>query len=195
MDHWSALTESELATAARMGRTDAFGALVQRHQAYVFTIANRLMHDRQEALDLTQEAFLRAYSALNSFDPRRPFGPWIARIVTNLALNRLAVRGGRSVPLRDESAEAAEDASVGAVVLPDERTEPERLYLRSEQQDRVRAAVAALPAPYRTAIVLRHFQEYSYEEIAAALAIPLSDVKSHLFRARRMLRARLEEEL
>ena len=110
--------------------------------------------------------------------------------MTNLALNWLVRRHAPELPL----AGGEEGDEQAAHDVPDISAEPERLYLSSEQQARVRGAILALAPHYRAVIELRHFQELSYDEIAAALNVPLSDVKSHLFRARRQLRAWLEAD-
>jgi RNA polymerase sigma-70 factor, ECF subfamily len=164
---------------------------VRRHQSAVYNAIYRLVGDRQEALDLAQDAFVRAYRALDSFDAARPFGPWIGRIAVNTALNWLQRRRVPTVPLaRGVAGEAVEERELP---LADDTSEPERVYLAGEQQALLRGAILGLPPHYRAIIELRHFQELSYDEIAAALGISLSDVKSHLFRARRMLRERLEQ--
>ena len=189
---WAGLTDRQLVAIALRGDPEAYGELVRRHQSAVYNVAYRLVGDRQEALDLAQEAFVRAYHALASFDQRRPFGPWINRIAANVALSWLQRRRVPTVPLTGHPAPAAGTAEAAGRTPPDYSAEPERVYLAVERQARVRAAILALPPHYRAVIELRHFQDLSYEEIAATLAIPLSDVKSHLFRARRLLRQSLE---
>jgi RNA polymerase sigma-70 factor, ECF subfamily len=190
---WAGLTDRQLVAIALRGDPEAYGELVRRHQAAVYNVAYRLVGDRQEALDLAQEAFVRAYHALASFDQHRPFGPWIKRIAANVALSWLQRRRVPTVPLTGHPAHAGGTAAEAAGrPPPDYSAEPERIYLAVERQARVRAAILALPPHYRAVIELRHFQDLTYEEIAATLAIPVSDVKSHLFRARRLLRQSLE---
>ncbi len=190
VNRWSGSSDGELLAGAIQGNPDAFGEIVRRHQVVVFNVAYRLVGDRQVALDLAQDAFVRAYQALQRFDRVRPFGPWINRIVANLAVDWLKRRRVPTVdfPLYSEDSDgnARDDA------LPDVSGEPERLYLEHEQRDALRRAILALPIHYRAVVELRHFQDLSYEEIATTLAIPMSDVKSHLFRARRLLRQWLE---
>jgi RNA polymerase sigma-70 factor (ECF subfamily) len=135
------------------------------------------LHERGEAEDLAQETFIRAYDRLHTFDIEREFGPWIRRVAANLCLNAI---------------EASKDTSE----LDDERDAdlaqlPEAVYEVHERSETIRSALASLPAHYRVVVELRHFQELSYEEIAAELKIPLSDVKSHLFRARKILAEKL----
>jgi RNA polymerase sigma-70 factor (ECF subfamily) len=166
---------------ARRGQAEAYGELVRRYQAAAFNVCYRLLGERREAEDLTQEAFMRAYSRLNTFDVERPFGPWIRRVAANLCLNRLESRAPASVPLDEERDEDSLSAH-----------NPEAARERRESAEAVRAALLSLPPHYRAVIELRHFQELSYDEIAAELRWPLSDVKSHLFRARKLLAERLK---
>lgn len=191
LNPWGALSDRQLVAQTLGGRPDAFGELVRRHQTAVYNIAYRLVGERQEALDVAQDAFVRAYHALHSFDQERPFGPWIGRVATNVALAGLARRRLPIIPL----GRVADGGDEGrdAAALPDPARGPEDDYLAAERGAELRRAVLALPPHYRAVIELRHFQECSYEEIAATLGLPLSDVKSHLFRARKLLRAALGE--
>lgn len=181
---WAGRTDAELASSARHGRPDAYGELVRRYQQLVYNVALRQTGDRQEALDLAQETFVRAYRLLGSFDQTRPFGPWIARVAVRVAVSAYQRRYAPTVPLA-----VAQDSER---ILPDPTPGPEQQALAAEQSAALRQALARLPAHYRAVIELRHFQELTYEEIAATLGIPLSDVKSHLFRARRRLRETLD---
>ncbi len=195
MEAWAALADRQLVTRALSGEPDAYGELVRRHQAAVYGAIYRLVGDRQEALDLAQDVFVRAYGALGSFDAERSFAAWVGRIAVNTALNWLRRRRLPTVPLGGERGpDDREPGRAGALPPADERLEPERAYLAGERHERLRRAILALPAPYRAVIELRHFQELAYDEISQALGLPLSDVKSHLFRARRLLREGLEGE-
>lgn len=191
VNRWTGSTDGEILAEAVRGNSDAFGEIVRRHQVAVFNVAYRLVGDRQVALDLAQDAFVRAYHALQRFDRERPFGPWINRIVANLAVDWLQRRRVPTVELPSYAEDS--DGNGGEYALPDVSGEPERLYLEREQRDALRRAILALPVHYRAVVELRHFQDLSYEEIATTLGIPLSDVKSHLFRARRLLRQWLEQ--
>jgi len=188
LNPWAALADGQLVAQSLSGRPDAYGELVRRHQAAVYNIAYRLVGERQDALDAAQETFVRAYNALHTFDQQRPFGPWISRIATNVSLAGAARRRLPTLPLTRLLLGDDE----GELPLPDPAEGPEGAYLAAERQAQLRRAILALPPHYRAVIELRHFQERSYEEMAATLDLPLSDVKSHLFRARRLLRQRLE---
>jgi RNA polymerase sigma-70 factor (ECF subfamily) len=173
----SALSDRDLIQRARRGEIEAFGELVTRYQVNVFNVCYRILHERSEAEDMAQEAFLRAHERLNSFDDTYPFGPWIRRVAANICLNHLS-----SQKVTDELHEER-DADAGQ--------RPEALQEARERREQIRHALASLPPHYRVVIELRHFQEMSYDEIAAELKIPLSDVKSHLFRARKLLAEKL----
>ena len=166
-----------LVEQARGGDPEAFGELVRRYQTSVYNVCYRLLNERRAAEDLAQEAFIRAYQRLDSFDLERPFGPWMRRVAANLGLNQLARPSWPSVSLDDERDEPAAPATAEPAVIHDQ----------AEAAEALRAAIAQLPPHYRAVIELRHFQEMSYAEMAAALRLPLSDVKSHLFRARKLL--------
>lgn len=175
--------DRDLLLRARRGETEAFGELVRRYQVTVFNVCYRLMGERREAEDMAQEAFLRAYARLETFDLERPFGPWMRRVAANLCLNRLSASPAAPAEV-DEERDRDDDPA----------RQPEGVYAERERQAALRAALAALPAHYRAVIELRHYQEMSYEQIAETLQLPLSDVKSHLFRARKLLAEKLQHD-
>jgi RNA polymerase sigma-70 factor, ECF subfamily len=171
-------SDRDLILDTRRGNAAAFGELVLRHQTSVFNVCYRILHERADAEDMSQETFLRAHARLHSFDVERPFGPWIRRVAANVCLNHLESQKV-TVELNEEK-----DA--------DESQSPQgRLEVR-ERSEQIRTALASLPANYRAVIELRHYQELSYDEIASELKIPLSDVKSNLFRARKLLAEKLK---
>lgn len=177
-DAQTAIDEITLAHRARMGDAAAFGELVRAHQGAVFNVCYRLTGERREAEDMAQEAFIRAYERISSFDPARPFGPWMRRVAANVCLNALAAARRLVFSLDDErQPEPRADAL----------SEPATAYEQRLTADTVRDALLALPAHYRAVIELVHFQDMSYAEAAQVLRLPLSNVKSHLFRARKSL--------
>lgn len=184
--------EPALIRRAQAGDTAAFGQLVRLHQTAVFNIAYRLLGTRRDAEDAAQEAFLRAYRALNHFDGQRPFRPWINTIVTNLCYNQLALKREQTTrPVADLRRDP--DDSWLARQRQSAPT-PEQLLAQSEREARTRAAILALPPRYRTVIELRHFQGLSYDAIAAEMDRSVANVKSDLFRARQKLAEMLAEE-
>lgn len=178
MDALDKFADAQLVALALQGNRDAYGELVRRHQTFAYNVALRVVGNRADALDVTQDAFVRAYDALASFDAARPFAPWLSAIVTNLALN--------FVQRKRPALELQEDLRATP------QSDPAQRALENEKQARVRAALRELPPQWRAVIELRHFQDLSYDEIADALDMPLSDVKSHLFRARQKLKQLLE---
>ena len=167
------MDERELAQRAVQGDREAFGGLVKSNQAGVYNVAYRMLGECREAEDATQETFLRAFRSIRTLDPGRPPGPWFKKIAVNVCLNRLERRG--TLTLDDEAAIPAPDPG------------PEAQIIEREHNLQIRTALLALPPRYRAAIELRHFQELSYAEMAEALNRPLSDIKSDLFRARKLL--------
>lgn len=177
-------SDQDLAVRAQRGQAEAYGELVQRHQTSVFNVCYRMMGNRQEAEDMSQEAFLRAYDRLSTFDPARPFGPWIRKVAANFCLNRLAAGGPVLLPLEDER-----ETRRGA--------RPRQVELAVEASDRdreIRGALMQLSPQYRAVIELRHFQELSYNQIAQVLRLSLPQVKSYLFRARKQLGEMLKRD-
>ena len=177
----SSTDDSGLILLAAQGDRDAFSEIVRRHQQAVFNAAYRVLGNVHDAEDATQETFIRAFQFFDRFDADRPLAPWLKRIAVNVCINRLeAVKPASSL---DEEADPAPDPGPG----------PEALTVNRARDERIRTELSQLPPRYRIVIELRHFQELSYEEIAAELKRPLSDVKSDLFRARKLLAERLKD--
>lgn len=169
--------DGELARRAAQGDQEAFSELVRRHQAALFHLAYRILGERETAEDVVQETFLRAWKVLPRYDPARPFAPWLKKIAINLCLNLLK----RRFPSLSAPREAASNDQT-----------PEVTAIQREQEHSVHTAILSLPPRYRVVIELRHFQDMTYAEIAQTLHCPLSDVKSNLFRARRLLLEKLQ---
>ena len=178
-------SEASLIQRAQKGDPDAFAALVDEHQRYVYNLAFRVVKDENEALDLTQETFVRAWTALPNFRGHSQFRTWLYRITTNLCYNRLP---GLRRSLTD----------LGDDILPDlpESNELSSNPLREVESKEIRAhlhhAIDQLDANYKILIVMRYHDELSYEEIASLLNLPLGTVKTGLFRAKEKLRLALE---
>jgi len=176
-------SDQALVEQTRQGEVDAFGELVRRYQSSVFGVCCRLMGHRQEAEDMAQEAFLRAYQRLNRYDSQRPFGPWVRRVAANVCLNQLQRKRPTQVPLDEETDEPIQPAEPG----------PEARRETRERNERLWEAIGLLSPPQRAVIELRHFHAMSYDEIAHELRLSLGDVKTHLFRARRALARRISD--
>lgn len=187
------LTDQDLVLRVVQGDNEAFALLVRRYQGMVFNVAYRLLGNQGDAEDLTQEAFIRAYRAMESFDATRPLAPWLKRITTNACLNWLEMQRVRP------QTTAADLVTTDQVEDPldnfaDPGGTPEQHLAGFEQTQRIRLALTGLPTRYRVVIELRHYQDLSYDEIAATLNVPVSTVKSDLFRARKMLEKLLGDE-
>jgi len=175
-------SDTELVARARQGDEAAFEQLVLRHQRYVFNLAYRVLGDYTEAEDITQEAFVRVWRGLSGFRGQARFTTWLYRIVHNLCLNRLP--GLQRELLQTEPVEE---------VLADPGLSPADLFAVREQMAFLHAQMDRLPEKYRLVLTLRYLQHLSYDEIAAALEMPMGTVKTHIHRARRLLRERLSQ--
>ena len=187
---WSEVDSREAALVERCTAGDdaACAELVSTHQRMVFSLALHLLGDRDEALDLSQEVFLRVFRTLSSFRGQSSLRTWIYRIVVNQARNRQRWWRRRhradQVSL-DEHIQHAGDMESTTEVLPD------RLLASKETADRIHAALNGLPFDQRTALILREVDGLRYEEIAFSLGVAVGTVKSRLTRARQALRAEL----
>ena len=178
---------SDRATAlfrARQGDEEAFGALVQQHSRKVFQLAFRMMRNEQDAEDVVQECFLRAYRQLGRFEARADFGTWLYRIAANCAVDMMRTRGHRMNAKAEPLDETAPLPEVG-------RPGPERLAVSAEIDRLVNDALADLTAIERAAFTLRHHEGRSIDEICRTLNLGKSAAKHAVFRAVRKLRTTL----
>jgi len=184
--------ESELIARAVSGDGDAFAELVQPFEAKVYNLACRMCGSREDAYDLAQEAFLKVYRALGRFKGDSSFSTWLYRVVANTCLDQIR-RTRRSGAVL--SLDAPVDTEGGSLrrEAADASFDPEDAALRAEVQREVRAVVLQLAPDHRLAIVLRDFEDFSYEEIADTLGWNPGTVKSRISRARAALRDRLVE--
>jgi len=168
--------EADLLKKAKGGNLFAFEEIVRRHQRRAYAVALRIVRRHEVADDVVQEAFLRAWQSLGSFDLARPFGPWIARIAANLAINHV-----RSPQAREE------ELPEGHGETPGGGADPLGQALEGEAQRVLQTALLALPAEQRAVFVLRAVEDMSYREIAEALGLQVGTVMSRLHRAREKL--------
>jgi RNA polymerase sigma-70 factor, ECF subfamily len=182
-------TESELVSAVVGGERNAFAGLVEAHHRAAFALCHRMLRDRDQAADAAQEAFVRAYASLGSFDPAQPFAPWLLRIARNHCLDLLR----RRMPAeRLFELDAAQQEGQRPHELPDEQAiGPAERMEKAELSRTLETAVATLPEKYRTVIELFHQQHLSYQEISKTMDVPLGTVMTWLHRARAQLRQKL----
>jgi len=177
--------EQTLIINAQAGDTNAFAALVTMHGTLVYNLALRTLGDPQEAEDVAQETFVRAWQALPGFRAQSLLSTWLYRITTNLCYNRLP-------HMKSELAALDPDTEIELV---DERQTVENALVSSELVEMLHTAVNQLPESYRLLITLRHMQGLSYAAIAGVTQMPLGSVKTGIFRARQQLRQMLTQEM
>ncbi|UWZ82564.1 RNA polymerase sigma factor [Occallatibacter riparius] len=175
--------------AVLAGDRDAYGELVKRHSRMLFRLAYRMTGNEADADDVVQDAFLRAYQKLASFESRADFGTWIYRIAVHCALDKLAKR--RAEQSRRVSEET--DPEEGSIQVPDSSPSPERLALSAEIAALHEVAMRALTPMERTAFTLRHMEDRTTEEIAAALNVTPNTAKQSVYRAVQKVRHRLTQ--
>ena len=171
------------------GDTKAFDVLVLKYQHKVANLISRYIRDSSEVLDVTQEAFIKAYRALPKFRGDSAFYTWLYRVAINTAKNHLAAQARRP-PGDDIEAETAEQMDMGAALK--ETDTPENLALQREIASTIQQALDGLPEDLRTAITLRELEGLSYEEIAQAMDCPIGTVRSRIFRAREAIDVKLK---
>lgn len=177
--------DTALVIASKGGDQDAFAQLVQRHQRRVFNLVFRMLQHYEEANEVTQETFLAAWQGLSSFRGDARFSTWLYRIAYNCCLKQIEQRK------RDKELQLAAQAGY----LLDQVSKEEHTYAQLEAYDcqkLVHEHLSLLPAKYRIVLVLRHLQEMTYEEMAEILTMPIGTIKTHLFRARNLLKERLQ---
>ena len=186
-------SDEELVAAVLAGDEELFGEIVGRYEQWLVSFLYRMLRNLDDAHDLAQEVFLKVYQALDRYDPSYKLSTWIFRIGRNAAIDRIRRKRLRTVSI-----------STGFATDPDEERElelasPDRgphADLRNRERGAaIQRAIDALPPDYRELILLRHFGELSYEEIAEEKEMPLGTVKNKLFRARQILKEHLGGEL
>jgi RNA polymerase sigma-70 factor (ECF subfamily) len=181
--------ELTLVAQSRQGDTRAFGELVRRYEGKIFRLAQHIIQNCEDAEDVLQETFLKAYEHLDQFQGNSKFYTWIVRIAVNQALMKLRRRKtDKSVSL-DASIDTGEDTIVREIAAWEE--DPEQRFSREELGGILDSAIESLEPPYRSVFVLRDIDELSTEETAEALGLSVPAVKSRLLRARLQLREKL----
>jgi RNA polymerase sigma-70 factor, ECF subfamily len=188
------LDDRDLAALAAQGRERAYRELLSRYERPVFSLVFRMVRDRNVAEDLAQEAFIRAFNAIDSYNPAYKFSNWIFKIANNHTIDFLRKRRLDTVSIHGSphASSAQEEARTSLVVeSTDER--PDAFVENRELGGQIERAIGALRPEYRTVVLLRHVEGYSYEEIAEAMELPLGTVKTYLHRARNELKDHLSE--
>lgn len=176
--------EDQLVKASQTGDQEAFALLVWQYQRRVFNLSLRLVHDYDEASEITQEAFVAAWQGLPGFRREARFSTWLYRITYHCGMRQLE-KQKRDRTLRDAMAAEQSVSSRGQGKPLEDAIE------QHEQQALLRVGLEQLPAHYRLILILRDLQQMTYQEIASRLALPMGTIKTHLFRARHLLKQRV----
>ena len=173
--------DADLVAQCLAGDTGAFNVLVERHRRQVYQVCYRFAGNHEDASDLAQDVFLRAYRALGTFKGHSAFATWLYRVAVNVCLNRRAVRRLPTEPIEQRE-------------FTDRRHDPaDRRVIREERAEAVRAAIARLPKKQRATMILRMYQELPHEQIAAILGSSVGAVKANFFHALANLKRLLQE--
>ncbi|BCV25345.1 RNA polymerase sigma factor [Gelria sp. Kuro-4] len=183
------VADEVLVSACRRGDQDAFATLVERYQGKIYNLAYRLLGNADDAGEMAQEVFCRAYVKLGEFRGEASFSTWLYRIAHNICYDELRRRRRRPVVSLEAETESGTRLEVSAP-----QPGPAELCARQAVRERLQQLIATLPPDQRTALVLRDIQDLSYEEMAQVLQCSLGTVKSRLNRARRTLRDKLNAE-
>jgi len=186
-------TDQQLVLRAQQGDRRAFDLLVIKYQHRVLRLVGRFVRDQDQAFDLAQEAFIKAYRALANFRGESAFYTWLYRIAVNTAKNQLVAtaREGYSVSLNSGGGDESDEALPEPEALRDHAT-PEDMAASQELEQEIRAAISALPEDLRTALTLREMEGLSYEDIAVVMNCPIGTVRSRIFRAREAVEERIK---
>lgn len=180
--------DQHLIHLARQGDQKAYEALLKKYRNLVYHVMIKMVRNPQEAEDLCQEAFIKAFNALDSFNEEFAFSTWLMKIATNNCIDFLRKRKLKTYSI-DEPIQYKDEQV--KVEVPDHDPTPEKVLLSDERSAQIQEAVNSLPPRYRHVILLRHMEEKTYEEIADILKLPLGTVKARIFRAREMLNKKI----
>jgi len=185
-----------LVKRVRSGDQRAFKLLVERYQRKIYSVALGMVRDREEAMDVSQEAFVKVYKYLDHFKGDASFYTWLYRITVNICIDVIRKRGGRSEMLEfDESIQMdTNEANLGALGTR-LGTNPQKSALRKELAEKIQEALAQVPEKHRAILLLREVEGMSYEDLARTLEIPKGTVMSRLFHARAKVQKILSEYL
>ncbi len=175
------VTDQQLINRVKQGEKAAFDLLVLKYQQRIVNVVSHFVRNHSDALDITQEAFIKAYRALANFRGESSFYTWMYRIAVNTAKNHLALQSRKPHSINQDISEIEQIEDNDALK---EHATPESLLLRDELQAVIISAIEALPDDLETAITLREVEGLSYEEIARVMDCPIGTVRSRIFRAR-----------
>ena len=184
--------DAVLIRRALTGDQKSYRKLRQKYHEPIYNLIYRMIRDKDEVEDLTQEAFIKAFMSLSSFNDEFAFSTWLYKIATNNCIDYIRRKKLQTFSI-DKPIESKE--SDYTYELPDSTYEPDQELIERQRKKLLEDAINSLPAKYRHVIHLRHVEEKEYQEIAAILRLPLGTVKAHIFRAREMLNKYLRDRL
>jgi len=186
------LEDRRLIDLALQGNEKAYEDLLTKYRNLVFSIMFKMVRNTQEAEDLTQEAFMKAFGSLETFNEEFAFSTWLMKIASNNCIDFLRRRKLRTYSIHEPIQYKDERIEID---IPDQEPSPERSLIQSERKRMIEDAINELPDRYRYVIILRHREDKSYEEISEILNLPLGTVKAQIFRAREILNRKLRNML
>jgi RNA polymerase sigma factor (sigma-70 family) len=184
--------DAALIKRALAGDQKAYKKLRIKYHEAIYNLIYRMIRDKDEVEDLTQEAFIKAFTSLSSFNDEFAFSTWLYKIATNNCIDYIRRKKLQTFSI-DKPIESRESDFI--YELPDSTYEPDQELIDRQRKKMLEDAISSLPAKYRQVIHLRHVEEKEYQEIAAILKLPLGTVKAHIFRAREMLNKYLRDKL
>jgi len=187
----SSKEDDKLVSAAVEGDESAYAKLVEKYQKPLFFHIAKMVKDKNHIEDLVQEAFMKAFGNLKSYNTEYAFSTWLYRIATNHSIDYLRKRKLQTLSI-DEPVKTKEGEL--EIELPDDSTHSDRGIIRKQRKKIINKSIQDLPEKYRQVIEMRHMEEKSYQEISEILDLPLGTVKAHIFRAREMLYKALKEK-
>lgn len=189
---YAALDDRQVVVLACKGREPAFRELLTRYEKPIFSLVFRMVRDRALAEDIAQEAFVKAFHALGSYDPQYKFSSWLFKIANNLSIDHLRKKQLPTVSVHGSPhARSDQEAMESRITVTDPAETPEEYTQNRQLGTRIEDAIGHLRPEYRTAILLRHVEGHSYEEVAEIMGIPLGTVKTFIHRGRSELKERL----
>lgn len=189
---YASIDDKQLAAQAAQGREGAYRELLRRYERPVFSLVYRMVRNRTLAEDLAQEAFIRAFNAIDGYNPRYKFSSWIFKIANNHTIDHLRKKRLDTVSIHGSPhASTQEEAVQTSVVVESGGENPEEFVEHRELGSLIEQAIGELRPEYRSVVLLRHVEGYSYDEIADVLDLPLGTVKTYLHRARSELKEAL----
>ncbi|HMS65809.1 MAG TPA: sigma-70 family RNA polymerase sigma factor [Ignavibacteria bacterium] len=181
-----------LIDSALAGNQASYDKLMKKYYQLIYNLVYRMISKKEDVEDLTQEAFIKAFNSLQNFDKQFAFSTWLFKIATNNAIDYLRKKKLRTFSI-DKEIEG--DDSDYKFEIPDHENKPDKKIMDSEMRKILDEAIESLPPKYKEVIVLRHKQEFEYEEIAKKMKLPLGTVKAHIFRGRELMNKYLKDKI